>query len=61
MKQSEFDEITAFAVHLSQLRQQINDQQLLDRCQTYLTDLVALCNYANAPLEADPPEATPTQ
>jgi hypothetical protein len=62
MLQSEFDEITVFAANLVQLRQQVNDQQLLDRCQKFLSDLVGLVNYANAPLEPDPaPEPTPDE
>jgi hypothetical protein len=57
MYQSEFDAIEKFATNLSMLRQQVSDQQLLDSCQKYLGDLVGLCKYANAPLEADPPPA----
>jgi hypothetical protein len=54
MYQSEFDAIEKFTAELSILRQQISDQQLLDSCQKYLGDLVDLCKYANAPLQADP-------
>jgi hypothetical protein len=56
MYQSEFDAIATFSQTLSALRQQVSDRDLLDRCEKYLSDLVGLCRYANAPLEADPPE-----
>jgi hypothetical protein len=55
MYQSEFDEIETFSQTLSVLRQTVSDRDLLDRCEKYLADLVGLCKYANAPLEADPP------
>jgi hypothetical protein len=53
MKRSEFDEITTFATGLAELRHQVSDQQLLDRCQQYLSDLVGLVKYENTPLEPD--------
>lgn len=59
MLQSEFTEIEGFAGKLAGLRQMVSDQQLLDQCQKYLSDLVGLVKYANTPLEADPAPATP--
>jgi hypothetical protein len=41
MYQSEYDAIVAFTQNLSTMRDTVNDQQLLDSCQKYLTDLLA--------------------
>lgn len=41
MTKEEFDRVKDFTLHLPQLRTQVSDGQLLDRCQMALGELIA--------------------
>ena len=57
MTEGQFKEIKEFCASLAEKRQMLDDRFLLDKCQEYMSGLVGLCEYANAPLEADPEPA----
>jgi hypothetical protein len=59
MTESHHQEIVTFSNSLPTLRQTVNDQELLNRCQQYLTELLDLSK--NDALEADPPSDQPAQ
>jgi hypothetical protein len=52
MTESEHQEIVDFTNNLPTLRQQVSDRELLDRCQTYLNELLDLSK--DVPLQPDP-------
>ena len=59
MTQSEYDAAVKFTADLSTLRDQINDQQLLDQCQMYLSALVPYGT--DGPFDPEPePASAPT-
>jgi len=61
MTREEFEDIKEFAGRLAELRHQVADGQLLDRCETALRDLIehAQLNFEDFPNEMEAVAAEP--